>query len=82
MRHEWASPGAYPLRRPRNLTSFVLHQSAAGGLVVHPSSIEAATSAMEVVAVAARNAALLVAQQTRAGRHAPVGTDAWQKEEV
>ena len=31
-----------------------------GGLLLHPSALEAATSAMEVMAVSARNAALLV----------------------
>ena len=34
-----------------------------GGLLLHPSAIEAATSAMEVMAVAATNAALLVRQR-------------------
>jgi hypothetical protein len=66
VRHEWAAPGAYPLSRPwaegsAAGGSFVLHAGgAAGGLVLHPSAMESATSAMEVMAVAARNAALLV----------------------
>ena len=63
VRHAWTSPGAYPISRPRNLSSFVLHESASGGLFLHPSALEAATSAMEVVAVAARNAALLLVQR-------------------
>ena len=63
VRHAWTSPGAYPISRPRNLSSFVLHESVSGGLFLHPSAIEAATSAMEVVAVAARNAALLLVQR-------------------
>ena len=87
VRHAWASPGAYPISRPRNLSSFVLHQSSAGGLVVHPSAIEAATSAMEVVAVAARNAALLVSQQmSRSAHHpppeSPVDVKVPHKEEI
>lgn len=41
-------------------STFVLHETPRGGLLLHPSSIEAATSAMEVVAVAATNAALLL----------------------
>ncbi|KAL1525654.1 hypothetical protein AB1Y20_020504 [Prymnesium parvum] len=64
IRHAWDSPGAYPLSRPRtHNASFILHESERGGLLLHPSAIEAATSAMEVVAVAARNAALLVSQR-------------------
>lgn len=34
-----------------------------GALLLHPSAVEAATSAMEVVAVSGANAALLVAQR-------------------
>jgi hypothetical protein len=74
LRHEWTSPGAYPRSRACALApqarGFVLHtaraqggasaRGAVRGMALHPSAIEAATSAMEVMAVSARNAALLV----------------------
>lgn len=69
VRHEW---DAYPLSRPRTAdSSFVLHETPKGGLLLHPSAIEVATSAMEVVAVSARNAALLVAQKLDRKPEAP-----------
>ena len=68
--HPWESPGAYPLSRPRDADgdgalaagrdAFVLDELP-GGMVLFPSALEAATSAMEVAAVGAKNAALLVA---------------------
>ena len=70
VRHAWESPGAYPLSRPRDADgdgalaagrdAFVLDELP-GGMVLFPSALEAATSAMEVAAVGAKNAALLVA---------------------
>ena len=60
LRHEWKSPGAYPQYKPvQQIPSFVVHQSEAG-MVLYPSALEQATSAMEVMAVSAKNAALLV----------------------
>ena len=66
VRHAWRAPGAYPVSRPLDdgdgMAPFVLASSrTGGGLVLYPSALERATSAMEVLAVAARNAALLVA---------------------
>ena len=70
VRHAWETPGAYPLSRPRDADgdgalaagrdAFVLDELP-GGMVLFPSALEAATSAMEVAAVGAKNAALLVA---------------------
>lgn len=90
VRHEWAAPGAYPRSRPwakGSGGSFVLHAGgAAGGLVLHPSAVESATSAMEVMAVAARNAALLVRQDLvrrgAAGAVSPRRAAAVEKEEL
>ena len=73
VRHAWDAPGAYPVSRPlpqvqdellpsRHLPQvqgFVLDESNRGAML-HPSAIEAATSAMEVVALAGANAARLV----------------------
>jgi len=68
VRHLWNSPGAYPLSRPahsRRSSSFVLHERPGprGGMVLHPSALEVGTSAMEVLAISARNAALLLANK-------------------
>ena len=66
VRHAWNAPGAYPVSRPLQDGSaaatgaFVLDEAVDGGAVLHPSAIEASTSAMEVMAVSATNAALLV----------------------
>lgn len=95
-RHAWDAPGAYPRSRAwgaagKGASSFVLHDGdTTGGLVLHPSAIEAATSAMEVVAVSARNAALLVLKHMEAktkasarraeGRGGALGAD--RKEEL
>ena len=70
IRHSWTSPGAYPLSRPVQrypkpgdaFHSFVLHEHNSGA-VLFPAALEAATSAMEVMAVSARNAALLAVQR-------------------
>ena len=63
VRHAWDAPGAYPVSRPlpqvQGERGFVLDESDRGA-VLHPSAIEAATSAMEVVAVAGANTARLV----------------------
>ena len=63
VRHAWDAPGAYPVSRPlpqvQGERGFVLDESDRGA-VLHPSAIEAATSAMEVVALAGANAARLV----------------------
>ena len=50
--------------RRRTRAGFVLDEGAGAGngLMVHPSLIEAATSAMEVVAVSGVNAAMLLWQ--------------------
>ena len=70
-RHAWNEPGAYPRSRACSASegalaagddAFVLHENSAG-VVVWPSALEAATSAMEVMAVAGRNAALLVVEK-------------------
>ena len=73
VRHAWDAPGAYPRSRPVTMdelnASFILHDMGSangGGMVVHASAVEMATSAMEVMAVAARNAALLVARRVHA----------------
>mmetsp|Transcript_7637 Transcript_7637/g.23839 ORF Transcript_7637/g.23839 Transcript_7637/m.23839 type:complete len:548 (-) Transcript_7637:426-2069(-) len=73
--HPWDAPGAYPQSRPWPSSSdmsvglkdggnFILHASnddaEVGGMVLYPSAVESATSAMEVMAVAANNAALLM----------------------
>ena len=78
VRHAWDAPGAYPTSRPLgggeggydgDEEGFILDgggESAGGGrrgMLLHPSAIEAATSAMEVMAVAATNAALLVRER-------------------
>ena len=77
VRHAWDAPGAYPTSRPLGggeggydgEEGFILDgggESAGGGrrgMLLHPSAIEAATSAMEVMAVAATNAALLVRER-------------------
>jgi hypothetical protein len=72
-RHAWDAPGAYPTSRAGYSSleaQFVLHESAAG-MVLFPSALELGTSAMEVMAVAAKNAALLVAgKQAQGGKPA------------
>ena len=50
----------------KGVDSFVIDEAVGGGMVLHPSALEVATSAMEVMAVAARNAALLIADQLAA----------------
>jgi len=74
-RHAWDSPGAYPTSRPSYASldaSFILDESSRGA-VLFPSALELGSSAMEVMAVAAKNAALLVAQKEmeklREGQH-------------
>ena len=61
----WKDPGAYPnyatvaLEAGPDRPSFVIHEASAG-VVLFPSALEVGTSAMEVMAVSARNAALMV----------------------
>ena len=65
-RHAWNAPGAglpdqpaAPTGKTQGDRGFVLDETARGTLL-HPSAIEASTSAMEVVAVAGANAVRLV----------------------
>ena len=69
VRHAWDAPGAYPVSRPLPLPTgttrgFVLDVRSTG-VLLHPSAIETATSAMEVMAVAGTNAARLVMEHLK-----------------
>lgn len=69
VRHAWDAPGAYPVSRPLPLPTgttrgFVLDVRSTG-VLLHPSAIETATSAMEVMAVAGANAARLVMEHLK-----------------
>ena len=63
--HETAAGSLFPctLRRCRKQRIARALCFFLGALLLHPSAVEAATSAMEVVAVSGANAALLVAQR-------------------
>ena len=75
VRHAWDAPGAYPVSRPlppatQGDRGFVLDETESWltkehGAVLHPSAIEASTSAMEVMAVAGTNAARLVIEHIK-----------------
>ena len=70
LRHTWDSPGAYPRSSKRYAefeSSFILDETSRGS-VLFPSALELGTSAMEVMAVAAKNVALLVADKEKVKR--------------